>query len=113
MRKCPVRTDVEVLGWRQRLDVGGVAGDLRKRDADGDEPVRLGIRERMKNEAVEHPVDQAVAADGQRERQHGDSCESRPANELTHRVAKILDERVHLGPLSWLWQARKVLARVL
>ena len=105
VREAAVRPDVDVLGRRQRLDVGRLGRELGERHADRHEALRIRIGERVEDEPVEHAVDQAVATDREPEREHGNGREPRPAGELAERVPQVLNERVHLGPLSGLWQA--------
>ena len=99
------RADVAVLGRRQRLDVGRVGRELGKVDADRDEPIGLRIRKRMKHEAVDAARRSGCCRRCEREREHGDRGEARPAHELPQRVADVLEERVHLGSLSG-WRSR-------
>ena len=100
VREAPARPDVEVFGRRQRLDVVRFGRELRKGDADRHQPIRLRIRKRLEHETVEHAVDETVAADGEPEREDCDRREPRTTNELPERVAQVLEERIHLGPLS-------------
>ena len=49
----------------------------------------------MKDETIEQTEDQAVAADRERERQHGDRRETRTADKLPAGVPNVLNERFH------------------
>ena len=59
---------VEKLGRREHFDIVGVAQavDPRKRRTDGDDARRLGVGERVQDEAVDGGEDGAVAANGER-----------------------------------------------
>ena len=97
VREGAAPADVRVFRRRHRLDVGRVRRELGKREPDGDETIRLGIRKRVQDETVHEPVDEAVAADADRQRQHRDGRESRAARELAQRVTDVLQQRVHFG----------------
>ena len=91
------RLDVCVLGRRQRLDVARVRGQLRKRHADRYQAIRIRIRKRMEDEAVDHPVDQAVAADAESEREDRDQREQRLPDELPRGIPHVLEQGVHFS----------------
>ena len=94
--------DVLVFGGRQRLDVSGVGRDFRECRANGHQPIRIRIRKRIEDEAVEQSKDQAVAANRQRQRQHRDGGKAGTPDELPARVAKVLHERFHKASPWWL-----------
>jgi hypothetical protein len=89
--------DVVVLGRRDGFDEPPFSVHCWKRHADGDEAVRVRVRERPQDDAVDHAVDERIRANPQRER-HDDH--ERDARALADRPPGVANVRASVLMVS-------------
>ncbi len=109
--KLRTRADVEILGRRQRLDVGGFRRQLRERHAYRDEAIRLADREtggtRNRRPGRRSGCWRQLRS---AERQTA-TRRSQVDEQLTKRVAHVLPDRIHVDLFGWCWKPVRVRRR--
>lgn len=92
LERPAVAREVDVSAGRDAPDAfaaAGYGGGMRH----GDEPVRLGIRQRAEQHGVEHGEHRRSGADAQRERRERDQRKRPLAPQDTYRVPRLAPER--------------------
>src|SRR5215207_8408962 len=95
VQRCHAGADVVVLRRRDGLDEPPLAIHGRIGDTDGDEPVRVRVRERPEHDAVDDAVDERVGADPQGERDNHNERDTWALRYRAPGVPEVLRERTH------------------
>ncbi|MDP7340395.1 MAG: hypothetical protein QGI10_04785 [Vicinamibacterales bacterium] len=88
--RAALRAPVDQVGRRDTVDLTGRSGL-----PDGDQPVRLGERQRTEQHAVDETEDRRVGADPERQRQHDGRCEAGAPPQLPDAIAHVLPKLIH------------------
>jgi hypothetical protein len=98
LERAVLLLDVEVLPWRRPVlrDV-----DARRPQPQHDEPIRIGVGQRLQQQRVDDAEDRAVGADADRQRRDDDQRQRPAAAQRPDGIAEILQHLAHRATIHW------------